>query len=75
MFLVFQLKKSRLLLELPKINTAEEIVDVDSRTYPMVDFSDVYDSKEYQELATRTETAAKQVIEKDRENRKTNFTF
>ena len=72
---MFQLKKSHLLLELPKINTAEEIVDVDSLTYPMVDYCDVYDSKEYQELATRTEPAAKQLIEKDRENRRTNFTY
>ena len=69
------MKKSRLLLELPKINTAEEIVDVDSRIVAMVDYCDVYDSKEYQELATRTEPAAKQLIEKDRENRRTNFTY
>ena len=67
--------KSRLLLELPRINTAEEIVDVDSRTYSMVDYSDVYDSKEYDELAKRTEPAAKQLIEKDRENMRTSFTY
>merc|ERR1719479_448840 len=72
---VIQLTKSRLLLELPRINTAEEIVDVDSRTYSMVDYSDVYDSKEYDELAKRTEPAAKQLIEKDRENMRTSFTY
>ena len=68
-------EKGHLLEELPRINTAEDIVDVDDLTFPMLEFNDIYDSKEYQELSTRTDTAAKQLIEKDREHRKKNFTY
>merc|ERR1719471_309503 len=71
---VIQMKeKGHLLEELPRINTAEDIVDVDDLTFPMLEFNDIYDSKEYQELSTRTDTAAKQLIEKDREHRKKKF--
>lgn len=41
----------------------------------MVDDFDVYDSAEYEELAKRTESSAKQLIEKDREHRRTNFQY
>ena len=69
------MKKSNSLLEFPRIDTPEEIVNVDSRTYSMVDEFDVYDSAEYEELAKRTESSAKQLIEKDREHRRTNFQY
>ena len=68
-------EKGHLLPELPRINTAEDIVDIDGLTFSMLEFNDIYDSKEYKELSTRTESAAKQLIEKDREHRKTNFTY
>ena len=68
-------KESRLLQELPRINADEDIVDVEGRTYLMLDHCDVYDSEEYQELSRRTETAAKQLIEKDREQRRKSFTY
>ena len=68
-------EKGHLLPELPRINTAEDIVDVDGLTFSMLEFNDIYDSKEYIELSTRTESAVKQLIEKDREHRKKNFTY
>ena len=68
-------EKGHLLPELPRINTAEDIVDIDGLTFSMLEFNDIYDSKEYKELSTRTESAVKQLIEKDREHRKTNFTY
>ena len=68
-------EKGNLLPELPRINTAEDIVDIDGLTFSMLEFNDIYDSKEYKELSTRTESAVKQLIEKDREHRKTNFTY
>jgi len=68
-------KESCLLQEFPRINAAEDIVDVDDRTYPMLDYYDVYDSEEYLQLSKRTETAVKQLIEKDREHKTKSFTF
>ena len=67
--------QSCLLQEFPRINAAEDIVDVDGRTYPMLDYYDVYDSEEYLQLSKRTETAVKQLIEKDREHKTKSFTF
>lgn len=73
---VIQLKKeSCLVQEFPRINTAEDIVNVDGWTYSMLDDYDVYDSKEYDQLSKRTETSAKQIIEKDREHRTKSFKF
>ena len=69
------MRESSLLPELPRIATAEDIVDVDARTYSMLDYYDVFSSEEYHELCRRTEPAAKQLIEKDREHRRTNFTY
>ena len=69
------MKDSSLLPELPRITTAEDIVDVDARTFSMLDSYDVYGSEEYAELSRRTETAAKQLIEKDREHSRTKFTY
>ena len=68
-------KESRLLQEIPRINAEEDIDDVDDQTYSMLDHFDVYDSDEYGELSKRTDTAAKQLIEKDRDNRRKSFTY
>ena len=60
---------------MPRINSAEDIVDVGDRTYSMLDNYDVYGSEEYAELSRRTESAAKQIIEKDREHGRKQFTY
>ena len=70
----FQLKKNgHLLLELQEIQSQADIVDIDGLIYSMVDFVDVYRSREYEELARRSDTTAKQIVSKDWENRKKKF--
>jgi len=73
---VIQLKKNGYLLpELEKIHSADDIEDVSSLTYSLADFNDVYLSEAYKELSNRNESAAKKIVDKDKEYRKKKFSI
>ena len=58
-----------------QIKSAGDIEDVPSLTYWMADLDDVYLTEEYEELAKRTESAAKKIVDRDREYRKKKFSY
>merc|ERR1712066_190038 len=73
---VIQLKKNGYLLpELEKIKSADDIDEVSSLTYSLADFNDVYESEVYKELCNRTESAAKKIVDQDKEYRKKRFSM